>query len=125
DCARRMGSERVSLYSQQDDVLRRAEAVGGIDVSEVCRWPERSPTHPVTVDCTSDAAGLHAVIASTEAGGRCTVAGMHFSDVAVPLAIMYMKGITLHTGRTQGAAVLPAMLAALADGSIDPLVADP
>ncbi len=125
DCARRMGSEQVSLYSRQAAVLARAEALGGIDVFPLDRWPDRFPTHPVTVDCTSDPAGLRAVIASTEAGGRCTVAGMHFADVAVPMASMYMKGITLHTSRTQGASDLPTVLAAMAAGAIDPLVVDP
>ena len=125
DCARRMGSERVSLYSRSRAVLDRAEALGGIEVFDVDRWPDRFPTHTLTVDCTSDPAGLRAVIASTEAGGRCTVAGMHFADAAVPMASMYMKGITLHTSRTQGASDLPAVLAAMAGGAIDPLVVDP
>ncbi len=32
DCARRMGSAQVSLYSRQPTVLARAEALGGIEV---------------------------------------------------------------------------------------------
>jgi alcohol dehydrogenase len=124
DAARRLGASDVSLYSQQAAVLARAEAVG-ISAFEVAKWPPRFPTHPITVDCTSDPDGLRAVIASTEAGGHCTAASMHFSDVAVPMFMMYMKGVTLHTSRTQGASVLPRMLDAIAQGAVDPLIADP
>jgi alcohol dehydrogenase len=124
DCARRLGSERVVLCSQDDAVLRGAEALG-IDVHEVDRWPARFPNHPITVDCTSDPDGLRAVVASTEAGGTCTSASMHFADVALPLWSMYMKGITFRTGRTEGASGLRPVLSALAAGEIDPLVVAP
>ncbi len=51
---------------------------------------------------------------------------MHFADAAVPVASMYMKGITLHTGRTQGG-VGPDRGAGRHGraGAIDPLVVDP
>jgi threonine dehydrogenase-like Zn-dependent dehydrogenase len=124
DCARRLGSERVVLCSTDPAVCRRAGALG-IDVDHVDRWPARFPNHPITVDCTSDPDGLRAVVASTEAGGRCTSVGMQFTDVALPLWSMYMKGITLHTSRTQGAARQRQVLAAMAAGEIDPLVVEP
>jgi threonine dehydrogenase-like Zn-dependent dehydrogenase len=124
DIARRLGSERVSLYAQQRALLERAQALG-IDVFSVERWPERFPTHPITVDCTNDPAGLRALIASTEAGGTCTSASMFPGDVPLPLRTMYMKGITFHTSRTHGAAVLPQMLREIARGVIDPLATAP
>ena len=113
DCARRLGSEHVVLCSQQEDVLGRAEALG-IEVHAVERWPDRMPNHPITVDCTSDADGLRGVVASTEAGGTCTSASMHIADVALPMWSMYMKGITLCTSRTQGAAQQALVLDAIA-----------
>jgi len=104
--------------------LRRAEALG-TDVHAVQRWPERLPNHPVTVECTSTADGLRLAIASTEAGGICTAIGMQLDDVRLPLWTMYMKGITLHTGRTQGASQLRPVLDAIAAERIDPDVLDP
>lgn len=124
DCARRLGAEAVALYSRQEAVVGRAGALG-IDAHQVDRWPARFSNHPITVDCTGDADGLRAVVASTEAGGRCTSASMHFGDVSLPMWSMYMKGITLHTGRTQGAAGQRAVLDAIAAGHIDPLVVEP
>jgi alcohol dehydrogenase len=124
DCARRLGSERVVLCSQQPAILRLAEALG-IEAHEVDRWPDRLPNHPITVECTSEAAGLRAAVASTEAGGTCTSAGMHAGDVPLPMWSMYMKGITLHTSRAQGAAGLRPVLAAIAAGHIDPDVVRP
>ena len=89
------------------------------------RWPDRMPNHPITVDCTSDADGLRGVVASTEAGGTCTSASMHIADVALPMWSMYMKGITLCTSRTQGAAQQALVLDAIARGDIDVMVTDP
>jgi threonine dehydrogenase-like Zn-dependent dehydrogenase len=124
DSARRLGAGEVNLYSQQPAVLARADALG-INAFEVDQWPRRFASHPIAVDCTSDPDGMRAVIASTEAGGHCISASMHFTDVSIPMLTMYMKGITLHTGRTQGASVLPQILEAIAAGTIDPLVVDP
>jgi threonine dehydrogenase-like Zn-dependent dehydrogenase len=124
DAAVRLGAERVSLYSRQADMLARAEALG-VDVFEVDNWPARVPSHPITVDHTSDPDGLRGVIASTEPGGTCISSGMHFADVSLPLTKMYFKGITLHTGRSQGASGLRPTLAAMAAGTLDPLVVDP
>jgi threonine dehydrogenase-like Zn-dependent dehydrogenase len=125
DCAVRLGAERVSLYARRPDMLTLAES-RGIDVFAVGdAWPARMPTHPITVDCTSDAAGLRGVIASTEPGGTCTVAGMHLADVTLPMAKMYLKGITVRTGRAHGASDLPAVLDAIAAGTLDPLAVDP
>jgi threonine dehydrogenase-like Zn-dependent dehydrogenase len=125
DCAVRLGAERVSFYSRRPDALALAEA-RGIDAFEVeGPWPARLPSHPITVDCTSDPDGLRGVVASTEPGGTCTISGMHLTEVSLPLPAMYFKGITLHTGRSQGASALPAVLAAMAAGTLDPLVVDP
>jgi len=124
DCARRLGSEQVTLCSQQPENLARADALG-IVAQPADEWPARFANHPITVDCTGDAAGLRAVVASTEPGGHCTTASMHAADVALPLPAMYMKGLTFHTGRTEGAAQLVPMLRAIAAGDIDPLVVDP
>ena len=124
DCARRLGSERVTLCTRQP-VTARIAAERGVDAQLVDAWPDRFPNHPITVECTSDAAGLRAVVASTEPGGTCTAAGMHLGDVALPLWSMYMKGITLRTGRTEGAAALRPALAAIAAGQVDPLVVEP
>ena len=124
DCARRLGSERVSYYSPDRTHLERAETLGA-EAHEVQSWPERFPTHDITVDCTNEPRGLYALVASTAAGGFCTSPPMYFVDVALPMQRMCMKGITFCTGRTNGAAGLPRMLQEIAQGHLDPLAIGP
>jgi len=124
DCARRLGAESISYYSPDRIHLERAEALGAA-VFETPSWPKRFPTHDITVDCTNDPAGLHALICSTQAGGFCTIPSIYFSDVSIPMTRIYMKGITLCTGRTNGAGDLPMILEQIAKGVIDPLAINP
>ena len=104
--------------------LARAEALGA-DAHELGDWPERFPSHDITVDCTNDPRGLYALVSSTVAGGFCTSPPMYFVDVSLPLTRMCMKGITLSTGRTNGAAGLHEMLEAIDEGAVDPMAIEP
>ena len=124
DCARRLGAERISYYSQDQLHLEQAEKLGA-EIFEITSWPKRFPSHDITVNCTNDEAGLYALISSTGANGFCTSPSIYFRDVSLPMTRMYMKGITLCLGRTNGAGDLPKMLELIASEAIDPLAIEP
>ncbi len=124
DAARRLGAGQISYLSPDRLHLERAEALGA-NAYPVKTWPDRFPSHDITVDCTNDPRALHALVASTAPGGFCTSPPMYFADVTLPMARMCMRGITFSTGRTNGAAGLPRMLEAISKGELDPLAIQP
>lgn len=118
--ARVLGAETVTLCSRDPRLLSRADALG-ITAQPVNAWPRRFKTHTITVDCTSDPAGLAAVIRSTEAFGDCTSASIYFGgDISVPMFDMNMKGIRFDTGRVNAAALLPTVLPLIAKYGLTP-----
>jgi alcohol dehydrogenase len=118
--ARILGAAEVTLCSNDPALLERA---AGFDVAveHISSWPKRFRTHPITVDCTGDPAGLAAVIRSTEAFGRCTSASIYFArDTPMPLFDMNMKGIRFDTGRVNAAALMPEVLDLIARHRLKP-----
>ena len=122
--ARALGAGDVTLCSRDAALLKRAAALGAT-VEHVDAWPKRFRTHTITVDCTGEAAGLAAVIRSTEAYGRCTSASIFFGgDTPVPMFDMNMKGIRFDTGRVNGAALMPTVLELIARHGLTPQTID-
>jgi threonine dehydrogenase-like Zn-dependent dehydrogenase len=118
--ARTLGAAEVTLCSRDGRLLSRA-APFEVAVEQVTAWPKRFRTHPITVDCTGEAAGLAAVIRSTEAFGHCTSASIYFGgEVSVPMFDMNMKGIRFDTGRVNASALLPEVLALIARHRLTP-----
>ena len=117
-----LGAERVDYHDSDRGRLEIAERAGA-NVHEVGEWPERLGTWPITVDSTQDPAGLTCAIRSTEAWGHCTSTSIYFDGVTpVPMLEMYMKGITLTTGRVPSRTVLPEVLRLISEGRIDPRI---
>ncbi len=118
--ARTLGASNVTLCSRDPALLERAARLGAA-VEQVDVWPKRFRTHTITVDCTGEAAGLAAVIRSTEAYGYCTSASIFFGgDTPVPMFDMNMKGIRFDTGRVNGAALMPTVLDLIARHGLTP-----
>jgi alcohol dehydrogenase len=118
--ARTLGAAEVTLCSHDPALLERAAGFG-VSVEHISSWPKRFRTHPITVDCTADPAGLAAVIRSTEAFGRCTSASIYFAgDTPVPLFDMNMKGIRFDTGRVNASALMPEVLHLIARHGLSP-----
>ncbi|MGE0622086.1 MAG: zinc-binding dehydrogenase [Pseudomonadales bacterium] len=117
--ARCFGAGQVTFASRDRFALETAEALGA-DCVEVSGWPRRFSSHDITFDCTNDSEGLAAVVRSTAPHGVMTIASIYFGAATpIPLADMYMKGITLRTGRVNSAAQLDRVLALAAQG-LDP-----
>lgn len=84
-------------------------------------WPDKLGRFEITVDACGHHAGLHAALRSTAADGICTSVAIYFEpSTPVPLLEMYTRGCTLHTGRCHARALIPEVLALVADGRLDP-----
>jgi alcohol dehydrogenase len=118
--ARALGAERVDYF---DTEVRRVDAARtlGANAQSVEAWPSRLGAYPITVDSSLDPDGLACALRSTEPGGHCTSTSIFFTGmVPVPMTEMYMKGVTLSTGRVHSRTVLPAVLDLIATGRIAP-----
>jgi len=117
--ARFLGAGQVTFASSDRFALETAETLG-VDCVEVTQWPRRFSSHEITFDCTNDKDGLAAVVRSTAPHGVMTIASIYFASATpIPLADMYMKGITLKTGRVNSAAQLDRVLELAVQG-VDP-----
>jgi len=114
-----LGAGQVTFASDDRFALETAEALGA-DCVEITQWPRRFSSHDITFDCTNNNEGLAAVVRSTAPHGVMTIASIYFAPTTpMPLSDMYMKGITLKTGRVNSAAQLDRVLELAAQG-LDP-----
>jgi len=79
---------------------------------------------PLVVDVTAEAKGLAACLERTAPDGICSSAGGLHSSARIPFVRTYIRNATLHLGRTHARAVIPDVLALLADGFTTAQVAD-
>jgi threonine dehydrogenase-like Zn-dependent dehydrogenase len=111
-----LGAGQVTFASDDRFALEIAETLGA-DCIEVSQWPRRFSSHDITFDCTNSNEGLAAVVRSTAPHGVMTIASIYFAPATpIPLSDMYMKGITLKTGRVNSAAQLDRVLELAARG---------
>ncbi|MGH7820719.1 MAG: alcohol dehydrogenase catalytic domain-containing protein [Candidatus Binatia bacterium] len=115
-----LGAERVDYYDRDEARLAIARRAGAA-AHPVESWPRRLGPYPITVDNSLEPAGLACAIRSTEPGGVCTVTSVYLGgELPVPITEMYVKGITLQTGRAQSRTLLPQVLELIASGRVDP-----
>jgi alcohol dehydrogenase len=126
--ARALGAGEVD-YCDRDPVrLAIAERLGARAVEAPRR--SRSGTYGalprkylVGVDASSDllGRGLELVLRSLSPGGLCTSVGIYpLQRTPVPLMQMYVDGLTLRTGITNARAIIPHVLALVAERRLDP-----
>jgi len=83
--------------------------------------PNRLGPYPITVNASSDRTCLHCALRSTAPDGVCTSAGMFLhEDPPMPMAEMYIKGISFRTGRVHARAVMPRALQLVVENRIRP-----
>ena len=126
-CAQALGAGRVVYADVDSGRLERAEALGAEVVTVPAgedgapAWPAKLGRFAITVDASGHHGGLHAALRSTAADGVCTSVAIYFEPATpVPLLEMYTRGCTLHTGRCHSRALIPDVLALIADGRLDP-----
>ncbi len=120
--ARALGASSVR-YADRDPQLCGAAADLGAQVEHhEGDWPRRFERAAITVDNTGDPAGLATTLRSTDDLGTCTSVAIHFApETPVPLLEMYTRGVTFHVSRANSRALLPEVLALVADGRLEPL----
>ena len=117
--AQALGAGRVTFASDDDAALAVAAEPG----AEAVRtdFGRRRGRWPVVVDCGSRVEGLHHSIESTEPEGVLHSVGYYGDPTTpVPLGKLYTRGIRFFTGRAHSAALLPEVLALIADGGLLP-----
>jgi threonine dehydrogenase-like Zn-dependent dehydrogenase len=118
--ARALGSEDV-LYVDADPGRRAiAEGYGARTLDHV---PDRADRpFPITVDAAGTPEALALALGSLDRDGVCTSTAIYFDQgrvPAFPLLQMYVMGTTFVTGRIHARRDAPAVLALLADGTLD------
>ena len=116
--ARALGASAVAYVDRHEpDAVAIARELG----AEILGQPPAGREFKLTVDASGRPAGLRAALAATGSYGRCHSFGIYFEDVPLPLASMFMQGVTLSTGRPDVRPSIPDVLALLADGTVDPV----
>lgn len=117
-----LGARSVTVASADDAVLDLAESIGATPRRvDFAARPDRHAAAPLVVDCGVDPDGLRWAVRSTEPEGVLhSVSSYLAGDVSLPLQRMYTLGIEFHIGRAHSAALLPEVIALVADGTLQP-----
>jgi Threonine dehydrogenase and related Zn-dependent dehydrogenases len=114
-----LGSERVDYIDTDPVRLAVAETVGANAIEGP--FESRYDPYPITVNHTTDPAGLTTALRSTAPGGTCTSTTIYFgADITIPMLEMYSTGVTLATSRVSARALIPDVLDLIATGRLHP-----
>jgi alcohol dehydrogenase len=112
-----LGARDVRFADRRAHVRAHAERLG-LQAITPSQLPRASPAQLV-ID-VSGTGGLRAALRATAPDGVCSSAGGLLHSVRLPVARMYASNVTLHLGRTHARAVIPKVLALIADGRLRP-----
>lgn len=115
-----LGAATVTVASDDADVLALAEQVGAVPLRS--GLTDRAGTWPIVVDCGTRVEGFQWAVRATEPEGVLHSVSYYGAEptVPVPLGRLYTLGIELHIGRAHSAALLPEVVALVADGRLHP-----
>jgi alcohol dehydrogenase len=117
--AKALGAARVDYADSDEDRIGRARRLGA-EVMEDADLGEKLGSYPITVDASSNPAGLRSALRSTARDGTCTSTGIYFEDTPLPLFEMYSRGCTFITGRVHARPAIPPVLDLVASGALEP-----
>jgi alcohol dehydrogenase len=112
------GASRV-LYHDRNQVRLDLASQFGAEVLDGPA-PRALGQFPVVVDASADGNALRCALMSVEPEGIVSSVGGHFADLSIPLFAMYQRGVRFYTGRGRGGPNVPAALAWVAEGRVDP-----
>jgi alcohol dehydrogenase len=113
------GAGSVTFESDDDRSLEAAATLGADAVRT--DFGRRAGRWPIVVDCGSRVEGLHHALESTEPEGTLHSVSYYADPMTpMPLLKLYTRGIRFFTGRVHSAALLPELLDAIGDGTLDP-----
>jgi alcohol dehydrogenase len=114
-----LGAERVDFAGGNSHLRARAEELGANLLDE--DFPHRHGHYPITVDASTDPAGLACALRSTEPEGVCTSIGIYFGETTpMPLFTMFTQGVRFHTGRAHARPAMEPILELVRAGSFKP-----
>ncbi|MEX2253475.1 MAG: zinc-binding dehydrogenase, partial [Thermoleophilaceae bacterium] len=117
--ANALGAARVDYVDSDDDRNGRAKRLGA-ELIENAELGEKLGSYPITVDASSNPAGLRSALRSTARDGTCTSTGIYFEDTPLPLFEMYSRNCTFITGRVHARPAIPEVLDLIAAGKLAP-----
>ena len=113
-----LGAERVDVVGGRPRDRALAAELGANVLDQ--EFPDRVGFYPITVDASSDPAGIACALRSTDADGICTSIGIYFEPTPLPLLDMFTQGITFVTGRPHVRGLMPEVLELVREGKFDP-----
>ena len=115
-----LGAGTVTVASGDPQVLAMAELVGATPLRT--DFAGRAGRWPIVVDCGVDPGGLQWAIRATAPEGVLHSVSYYASEPTVPMPLgrLYTLGIDFRIGRAHSAALLPEVLALVAEGRLRP-----
>ncbi|MFM7223889.1 MAG: alcohol dehydrogenase catalytic domain-containing protein [Actinomycetota bacterium] len=118
-----LGSRRVVYVDDDPGRLEQAAGLGAEVVDARDRWADLKLDRrfPIVVDAHVLDPGRTFAFRSVEACGTCTsVSGGAAPTAALPLQLMYLKGVRYEIGRVHAGATAPDVLDLVMSGALDP-----
>ena len=114
-----LGAAHVDYVDSDPQRLALADGLGATCL--LGNIPKRLGPYPITVDASSEPAGLACCLRSTEPGGVCTSTGIYFTpETPIPLFEMYLGDVTFKTGRPHARSIIPEVLNLVQSGRLQP-----
>jgi len=114
-----LGAASVDFASNDDEVLAVATRLGARAIRSDFGKPERR--YAIVVDAGLTAEGLTYAIRSTEPEGICQSVSFYAGGgMSLPLGRLYTLGIRFFVGRAHAVALLPEVMALIAQGRLRP-----
>ncbi|MFH8556187.1 alcohol dehydrogenase catalytic domain-containing protein [Streptomyces celluloflavus] len=116
--AKALGARHIVFADSRPAVRAQADALGleGVRPNTL----RVRPSSPLVVDVSVDARGLALCLSRTAPDGVCSSGGSFAGTARIPQLQMYGHNATLHVGRTHARALIPGVLALMADGRLRP-----
>jgi alcohol dehydrogenase len=80
----------------------------------------RHPPAPLVLDASATRRGLRTAFERLAPDGVCCCVGSLHRTTRIPTALMFARNATLHLARSHARAVIPDVLALMADGRLAP-----
>jgi alcohol dehydrogenase len=116
--ARALGAAEVTVIDARADVRAQAEALGLVAVAP--KQARGLAPAPLVADISATPAGLRRALELTAPDGICSSAGSLHAVSRIPSASMFGRNATLIVARSHARALIPGVLALIAEGKLAP-----
>jgi alcohol dehydrogenase len=116
--ARALGAEEVTLIDARREVRAHAESLGLAALAP--KQARGFAPAPLVVDISANPAGLRLALELTAPDGICSSAGSLHAFSRIPTASMFGRNATLIVARSHARALIPDVLALIANGKLAP-----